>query len=242
MSRGGTKKNRAKQDEARRKRERQAAVKAKDARKAAERERPKAGKGRAALLHLAGLPAPFIVAFGLVLTGHVLQEGAAPTAYWAGALIGEPNAPYWREPGGLMIAGAILAVGLAVFLVLPIAVWRYAYRDKPVVERDRTSVDNAATLMAVALALWVWRIAAGYSEPFQNVVAFVVILTVYVPAFSALLALILPPVPGLGRIGGVLPDFMKLPFTEWALLDEGERAVVRASSAAAKAARRRPST
>jgi hypothetical protein len=245
MSRGGTKKARAAQERQRKERERAASraaasiSKKKKKKEEEKQDRPKVGKGRAALLHLSGFPAPFVVAFGLVLSGYVARDGVAPTdPYWARTLIGDPNAPYWREPGGLLLAGSVLAVGVALFLVFPISVWRYAYRNRDVVERDRTSVDNAFTMLLLGVVAWVVRIAIGYSTTLDGLATMLVVLTAYVPLFSAGFALVLPPIPGMGRIGGVLPDFMKVPFTERVLLDEEEREEVRASTTAAKAALR----
>jgi hypothetical protein len=45
-------------------------------------------------------------------------------------------------------------------------------------------------------------------------------------------------IPGSGRIGGILPDFLKIPFTERALMTDAERAEARAAAAAIKATRR----
>ena len=234
MSRGGTKKARQEQERRRKTRERAEAKVTKEKKKADRREKPK-GKGRAALLHLSGFPAPAIVALGLLLSGNVGIGGDAPSAeYWARTLIGDANAPYWKEPGGLLLAGSVLALGFALFLVSPISAWRYAYRDHHVIDRDRTSVDNSFTMLALGVLAWIVRIAIGYSTTFNTVAGMLLGLTIYVPVFSALLALVFPPVPGMGRIGGVLPDFMKIPFTEKVLIDDEDRDVVRAATTAAK--------
>ena len=66
-----------------------------------------------------------------------------------------------------------------------------------------------------------------------------VLLSVYVPFFSGVLGVLLPSIPGSGRIGGVLPDFMKFPFTERMLLTEPEQQAARAAAEAAKDVRRR---
>ncbi len=240
MSRGGTKKARAAQAEARRKKEkaqkRQAEVKA----KVAKSEAPKAGKGRAFLLHLSGMPAPFVASFGLVLSGFVAR-GDEPLegTYWLGTLITEPNASYISEPAGFLLVAAVLSVTIALFFLSPVMVWRYAYRDWDAVRRDRSSVDNSFTLIVLAFVAWIWRAVAGYSLGFDSVAVLLVLLSVYVPFFSGVLGVLLPSVPGSGRIGGVLPDFMKFPFTERMLLTEPEQQAARAAAEAAKDVRRR---
>jgi hypothetical protein len=66
-----------------------------------------------------------------------------------------------------------------------------------------------------------------------------VLLSVYIPFFSGVLGMLLPTVQGSGRIGGVLPDFMKIPFTERMLLTEPEQRAARVALEASKDARRR---
>lgn len=242
MSRGGTKKARAAQADARRKKakaqKRQVEVKAKARGAGAEASKP--GKGRAFLLHLSGMPAPFVASFGLILSGFVAR-GDEPIegTYWLGSLITQPNASYFSEPAGFLFVAAVLSVTIALFFLSPVLAWRYAYRDWDVVRRDRSSVDNSFTLIVLAFIAWIYRSVAGYSLGFDSIAVLLVLLSVYIPFFSGVLGALLPVVPGSGRIGGVLPDFMKIPFTERMLLTEPEQQAARAALEASKDARRR---
>ena len=241
MSRGGTKKARAAREAERRKREklqqRQQKVKAKP--KSAKTDEPKVGKGRAFLIHLAAMPAPFILSFGLVLSANVTAEGLPRTGdYWLAPLVGDANASYISEPGGLLLVAALVAITIAVFFLAPVMVWRYVYRDWDVVRRDRSAVDNSFTLIMVAVVLWIVRAIIGYTTVIHGLVQLLVLLSVYIPFFSGVLGVIIPSIPGSGRVGGILPDFMKIPFTEKMLLTEPEQQEVRAAATAAKEFRR----
>jgi hypothetical protein len=241
VSRGGTKKARATRQAELRKKEKQQKKEQAAKSKAARADAPKVGKGRAFLLHLAGLPAPFVASFGLILSARVSATGE-PVAgdYWLAPLIGDPNASYFSEPGGFLLLGAVLSVTVALFFLTPVMVWKYVYRDWEAVRRDRSSVDNSFTLIALSFVLWIYRAIVGYTPAgFHGVVQIAVLLSVYIPFFSGVLGLIIPSIPGSGRIGGILPDFMKLPFTEKMLLTPPEQEEVRAAAEAAKELRRR---
>ena len=240
MSRGGTKKARAAQEADRRKRAKANEKQAVERAKAAKAEAPKVGKGRAFLLHLSGLPATFVISFSLVLSANVGADGTPlEETYWLSPLIEDANASYFEEPGGLLFFAGILSITIALFFLAPVMVWRYVYRDWDVVRRDRSSVDNAFTVIVIALVMWLFRIVAGYSTTFHGFVQLIVLLAVYIPFFSGVLAVILPVIPGSGRVGGILPDFMKIPFTERFLLNDEERAEARTAAQAAKDLRRR---
>ena len=241
MSRGGTKKAKAEREAELRKRAKQQQKEKAARQKATRAEGPKVGKGRAFLLHLAGLPAPFVASFGLILASRVSATGEPVDGdYWLSPLVGDPNASYFSEPGGFLLLGAVLSVTVALFFLTPVMVWRYVYRDWEPVRRDRSSVDNSFTLIVVALVLWIYRAIVGYTPAgFHGVVQIAVLLSVYVPFFSGVLGLIIPSVPGSGRIGGILPDFMKFPFTEKMLFTPSEQEEVRAAAEAAKELRRR---
>jgi hypothetical protein len=236
VSRGGTRKARAAHEAERRKRAKQQQKEQATRAKATRAEGPKVGKGRAFALHLAGLPAPFVASFGLILSSRVSATGEPVEGdYWLAPLVNDPNASYFSEPGGFLLLGAVLSVTVALFFLTPVMVWRYVYRDWEPVRRDRSSVDNSFTLIALAVVLWIYRAIAGYTPAaFHGVVQIAVLLSVYIPFFSGVLGLIIPSVPGSGRVGGILPDFMKFPFTEKMLFTPPEQEEVRAAAATAK--------
>jgi hypothetical protein len=238
VSRGGTKKARAEHDRERTARRRVERKAEQERAKQAAKDRPRAGKGRAALLHVSGIAAPFVAAAGLFFSGQPEVEGTVASGYWLSGLVADPNAPYWRQPGGLVLMVGVLMLSAALFLATPVMAWRVAYRDRPMLERDRTSVDNPFTLLSVVALAWVVRAVGGYGNGIGGVASTLVVLSIYVAVFSAVLALVLPVIPGSGRVGGILPDFLKIPFTERALMTDEERAEARAAAAAIRATRR----
>lgn len=226
MSRGGTRKARAAHASLNRDRERRDAAETRRRAKADKAARPKAGKGRAFLLHLSGIPGPLVAGVGLLLSGVVETGGVTAQAYWLVGLAGDANAPYWSEPAGLahLMVTWVLAIG--AFWASPVGTWRLVYRDRPVVDRDRSAVDSAATMMALVATAWLVRALIGYVTAIGSIASVLVILALYVPTFSALLVFVLPVIPGSGRIGGILPDMVRLPFTARVLLTDEERVLL----------------
>ena len=183
-----------------------------------------------------------MAAYGLLISANVGRDGEPldPSGHWLSSLMGDPNASFFQEPGGFIVFAMIWALALALFIATPVMVWKRVYRDWDVVRRDRSAVDNSFTLLAVGLLLWLYRAVVGYTPlAFHGIVQLVIVMSVYIPLFSGVLGLIMPVVPGSGRIGGILPDFMKIPFTEKMLLDESEQKEVRAAAIRAKEARQR---
>ena len=224
MSRGGTKKARAAQAEKRRQRERQAKATRKQDRKARRKERRSRGRGKAALLHLSGFAAPAVFAYALLISGAAVDD---TEPFWLSSLIDEPNASYFSEPLGFVYLLIAIAFTAAVFILIPLGLWRRVYRGVSVLERDFTSVDSPFTLTVVVAALWVFRAAGGYTDGVGAGAAILAIFSVYVPIFSAILAIGMPVVPGSGRIGGILPNFLRIRFTERYLLSDEDREVLR---------------
>jgi hypothetical protein len=220
MSRGGTRKARARQDEVRRSRQRKARAAVSTEAKAKRKARARHGRGRAAILHLSGFAAPLVLAFGLLRSG---QASNSTSAYWLGDLIDDANTSYFREPVGLLYTAVIFTLTVATFVVLPVWLWRRLYRSHDVLLRDRTSVDSAYTLVVITALVWVFRIVVGYSDSIAGFALIMSILSVYVPVFSAILAISMPVVPGSGRIGGILPNFLRMGFTERYLLSDEEK-------------------
>ncbi len=226
MSRGGTRKAKAAQAARSRDRLRKERVSAGVRQKAEKKEKPKQGKGAAALVHLSGFAAPILLAFGLILSG-VQTPVDAGTVYWLNDLVDDPNASYFSEPAGLVYAAAVFLLVAAVFVLMPIRVWRAVNRSRDVLMIDRTAVDSSFTLVAVVAGAWIFRMATGYSNPLSGVALVLLILSIYIPVFSALVALITPVIPGSGRIGGILPGFLRFNFTERYLLTDDQRLVLR---------------
>ena len=224
MSRGGTRKARAEQDARRRTQERIAKTAVKQTEKRERKKRARRGRGRAALLHLSGFAAPLVLAYGLLLSG---RTSGSTSEYWLIDLIGRPNSSYLNEPAGLLYAAIVFALTAAIFTVLPVWLWHRLYRDREVLVRDRTSVDSAFTLVLVTGIVWLFRIVVGYSDSVAGFAVIMSILAAYVPIFSALLAVSMPVVPGSGRIGGILPGFLRMGFTERFLLSDEQREQLR---------------
>ena len=219
MSRGGTRKARARQDARRRTIERQSKAKSR-ADKPERPKRVKRGRGRAAVLHLSGFAAPLLLALGLVGSGQTLDDSSE---FWLADLISNPNASYLSEPMGLVYFVGVVALAAGVFFVAPVALWRSLYRTRDVVERDWSSVDSAFTMLAITTIVWVFRVVVGHSDAVSSFAVIMAILAVYVPIFSSLLAIGMPVVPGSGRIGGILPGFLRLRFTERVLMSDEDR-------------------
>ncbi len=232
MSRGGTKKAREAQEERRRKRERRQRAAQQEDRATRRKKRRSQGRGRAAVLHLSGIAAPVVFAYALLISG-VGAEDTDP--FWLADLIDEPNASYFAEPLGIVYFLIAVAIMSAFFIVMPLALWRRLYRDKSVLERDFTSVDSPVTLIFVIGALWIFRAIGGYTDGVGASAAILAIFGVYVPIFSAILAIGMPVVPGRGRIGGILPNFLRIRFTERFLLSDEERETLRLFNEAQKA-------
>lgn len=231
MSRGGTRKARGVQEERRRKREREARAEASERRKRERKKRAKPGRGRAALLHLSGVVAPFTFSFGLFASGVAVGD---EEDFWMADLIDRASASYFVEPLGFVYLVLVGLLSAGLFALAPVALWRRLYRDRPLVDRDWSSVDSAFTLLAVTSVVWLLRAAAGYNTGISRFAEILTVLTIYVPIFSALLAVGMPVVPGSGRIGGILPNFMRIKFTERYLLENDERAAVEAIRLARK--------
>jgi hypothetical protein len=236
VSRGGTKKARAAQARRLKERERKQTREAGKARKQAKKERPKHGRGRAALVHLSGVFAPLAFSILFLLSGSIQREGES-TEYWLSGLVADPNAPYWREPAGLVQMSLAFILVIVMFWGIPVGVWRAVYRHKPMIDRDWSSVDGSFTILAVAASAWIIRGLVGFNEQIEGFAFTLVLLSVYIPVFSALLALIMPVIPKSGRIGGVLPNIMRVPFTERVLMTDEERAEAEESKALLKVAR-----
>ena len=221
MSRGGTQKARAQQKERRRKQERAAKVAAAGEPKRKRKARARQGRGRAALIHLSGFPAPLALAYGLLQSG---VASAGSDEYWLSSLVDDPNASYLSEPAGFLYLAVVVALTVLLFISAPVWVWQRAYRSHDVLVRDRTSVDGPFTMAVITAIVWVFRSIVGYTDSIAGFAVIMSILAVYVPIFSALLAVGMPVVPGSGRIGGILPGFLRMGFTERFLLTEEDRA------------------
>ena len=171
--------------------------------------------------------APFVLSITLIFSGR--PSGAVRgTDYWLSNLVSDPNASYLSEPGGSIYLAISLAMGILVFLLLPLALWRRLNRNVPVALRDRAAVDSSFTLVLLLLMVWIYRAFTGYSDLISTVASAMILLSIYVPVFSALLALMMPVIPGSGRIGGILPGFLRVPFTKRFLFSPPERAEVTA--------------
>jgi predicted small integral membrane protein len=181
------------------------------------------------LLHISGSLAPFFLSFSLLGSG-VSSTDTEP--YWLIDIIGRPNSSYFAEPFGFLYMLVVGTVAAALFALAPVALWRRLYRDRAVIERDWTSVDSAFTLLVITGVMWVFRAVAGYGDGIFALATIVMILSAYVPIFSSLLALGMPVVPGSGRIGGILPGFLRVKFTERFLLTDEDREVLRLFEAA----------
>lgn len=184
------------------------------------------------MLHLSGFAAPLVLAFGLLQSGNT--SGNASTSYWLSDLVGSPNASYLAEPAGLLFVGVTFTLTAAIFTLLPVRLWRRLYRSRDVVLRDRTSVDSAFTMVVITTLVWIFRIIFGYGDAIGGFAVIMSLLALYVPVFSAVLALTMPVVPGSGRIGGILPGFLRVGFTERFLLSDDERDQLRLFSDADK--------
>jgi len=245
LSRGGTKRARAEQERRRRIRDRAASA---DATRKDKREpKPKQGRGKAVALHLMSLLAPLVMAAGLLVSGQwTVNEGEDPPGYVEAvadfqAQLGFSNDPYWQDPVGFGYMLVVWSLAAAVFWLLMVVGWRRIYRNVPFLDRDWSSVDQSFTLLVVIAVAWLARGLFGYTLTMESLVSMVFLLALYVPLFSAGLALVLPVVPGSGRVGGVLPSFLKIPFTRRFLMDEVQRedaAVAQVTIKAATAAAR----
>jgi hypothetical protein len=220
MSRGGTRKSQAAQAVLRRARQRKDKVGSHPQQKA-NRKKEKVPKGRAPLVHLSGSLAPLILALSLFRSGMATSAEPAD-GYWLGNLVTDPDASYFREPLGLAYAGIVFAIAAAVFVIVPIRLWRRVNRAQPTLTTDRTAIDSSFTLAVLIFTVWIYRIVVGYDDGISSLAVVLLIMSAYVPAFSALMALMMPVVPGSGRIGGILPGFLRIPFTKRYLLTEEE--------------------
>ncbi len=229
MSRGGTRKARAQQDAERRTSLRKAKVATDASKKRNRKTRVRHGRGRAAVLHLSGFAAPLVLAFGLLRSGTPSED---EVEFWLKDLVGNPDASYLAEPAGLLYVGVIFVLAAAIFTLLPVRLWRRLYRSRDVVHRDRTSVDSAFTMVVITTLVWIFRIIFGYGDSIAAFAVIMSLLAVYVPIFSAVLAISMPVVPGSGRIGGILPGFLRVGFTERYLLSDEERDQLRLFSEA----------
>jgi hypothetical protein len=197
-----------------------------------------------------GMVAPFLMAAGLGLSG---QWAVAPEDADIGGLFGFlqapvdgyielaswldlSNDPFWQEPLGLVFMIVVWSLVAAVFWLLMVVGWRRIYRNVPFLERDWSSIDQSFTLVVVGGVAWLLRGLFGFGEGVESALSFALLLSVYVPLFSAGLALFLPIVPGSGRIGGVLPNFLKIPFTSRFLMSDEQRDDAAAAQVTIKAA------
>ncbi len=180
------------------------------------------------MLHLSGFAAPLLLAFGLLGSGNTSGNASdGEASYWLSDLVANPNASYFAEPAGLLFVGVIFTLTAAIFTLLPVRLWRRLYRSRDVVLRDRTSVDSAFTMVVITTLVWIFRIIFGYGDAIGGFAVIMSLLALYVPVFSAVLALTMPVVPGSGRIGGILPGFLRVGFTERFLLSDDERVQLR---------------
>ena len=177
-------------------------------------------------MHLSGFTGPLVLSLGLLLAGEQ-STGNSSDVYWLSGFVDSPNASYLKEPEGLLYLGAVFVFAAAIFSLLPVALWRFLYRSHNVVVRDRASVDTAFTMMVLVGLIWLYRGFAGFSDPIANFALIMSTLSVYVPVFSAVLAIAMPAVPGSGRIGGILPGWLRIPFTERVLLNAEQRETLR---------------
>lgn len=150
--------------------------------------------------------------------------------------IGLSNDPFWQEPLGFVFMLVVWSLVGAVFWFLMVVGWRRIYRDVPFLERDWSSIDQSFTLVVLGAFAWILRALFGFGEAVESALSFAILLSIYVPLFSAGLALFLPIVPGSGRIGGVLPNFLKIPFTRRFLMSGEEREDAAAAQVTIKAA------
>jgi hypothetical protein len=235
VSRGGTRKARAEQERRRRTQRRKEQGATSTRKKRSKEKRPRKGRGRAAVLHLSGFAGPIVLSFGLLLAGQTSSR-VGVEEYWMGGLVDSPNASYLSEPGGLVYAAAVFSLAALLFLFLPVRLWRHLYRSHSVLERDWTSVDGPFTLMAVIGLVWIYRVFFGFGDPLSTFAVLMSTLSVYVPVFSALLAIGMPVIRGSGRIGGILPGWLRMGFTERYLLNDDEREILRVFAEAKKQA------
>lgn len=228
MSRGGTKKARSNYQQKAKSRQRQEAVVTKKERKREEKENaPK--KGKAAFLHLAGMPAPMALAITLFLSGQ-----AEPTAGNS-----DPLGPMWASPIDMLALGGFMIVIAGVFWLTPVLVWKRIYRDEPLRKWDFSAVDSSFTLLVVVAVAWLLRATFGYTDWIDVTTSVLLTLSLYLPVFSATLAMIMPAVPGGFRVGGVLPGPLRIPFTKLFLLTDDQKEEVAAYETTAKALRSR---
>jgi hypothetical protein len=228
VSRGGTKKARTAQQQQRKTQQRRDVELAKKERKRQDKENaPK--KGKAAFLHLAGMPAPMVLAIALFLSGQ-----AEPTASNS-----DPLGPMWSNPVDLLALAGFMIVVAGVFWLTPVLVWKRIYRNEPLEKWDFSAVDSSFTLLVVVAVAWLLRAAFGYTEWIDVTTSVLLTLSLYLPVFSAVLALIMPSVPGGFRVGGVLPGPLRIPFTKRFLLNDDQREEVAAYETTAKALRAR---
>jgi hypothetical protein len=229
VSRGGTKKARAAQQRQRKTRQRYAATVAKEDKKERKRqERENAPKkGKAAFVHLAGTPAPMVLAIALFLSGQAEPTTDNP----------DPLGPMWSNPIDLLALAGFMIVIAGVFWLTPVLVWKRVYRDEPLPKWDFSAVDSSFTLLVVVAVAWLLRATFGYTEWIDVTTSVLLTLSLYLPVFSALLALIMPAVPGGFRVGGVLPGPLRIPFTRLFLLTDDQKEEVAAYRTTAKALR-----
>lgn len=226
MSRGGTKKARSAQQQRRKSQERQDATVAKQERKRQDKENaPK--KGKAALLHLSGIPAPMVLAITLWLSG----PDASNNPDRADSMLSSPL-------DLLALAGLFIVVA-GVFWLTPVMIWKRIYRNEPFVKWDFSAVDSTFTLLVAAAVTWLARAVFGYTDWIDVTTSVLLTMSLYLPVFSAVLAMIMPAVPGGFRVGGVLPGPMRIPFTKMFLLTDEQKEDVAAYETMAKAHRSR---
>lgn len=188
------------------------------------------------VLHLSGFAAPLVLGLGLYFSGTGSEETAD---YWLADLIGNPNASYFAQPAGFLYAGVIFVLAAGIFMIFPVWLWRRLYRSRDILVRDWSSVDSAFTLAFITALVWIFRVVAGYSDSIGSMAVVTSVLAGYVPIFSAALAVAMPVVPGGGRIGGILPGFLRIQFTERVLFTDDEREQLRVFKEAGKQASRR---
>ncbi len=228
MSRGGTKKARSSYQQQAKSRRRQESTVAKKERKREDKENaPK--KGKAAFLHLAGMPAPMVLAITLFLSGQ-----AEPTAGNS-----DPLGPMWSHPVDMLALGGFMIVIAGVFWLTPVVVWKRIYRNEPLPKWDFSAVDSSFTLLVVVAVAWLLRATFGYTDWIDVTTSVLLTLSLYLPVFSAILAMIMPSVPGGFRVGGVLPGPLRIPFTKLFLLTDDQKEEVAAYETTAKALRSR---
>ena len=146
--------SRAEQRQKRAKRDRAVAAQAKKRQQAEPKK--KSGKGKAVLLHLMSVLAPFLAVAGLGISGQFSLSIEAGEPFWLDGVMGDTAAPFYREPFGLLIMVVVFSLAAAVFWLTMIVGWRRINRwsrDRmPSTGRYRGSLSVASRSVALCTA------------------------------------------------------------------------------------------